>query len=130
ILGRISIIVELYQEDEAIASARIHTTANKQPVGEVKTGVVTKGARTQQFDVTHKVLPWEVLDEDIDFMLKLFHEKRRRLKILELTLAGRGDAPPPHILVEIEDLVTEIRELKRQISKDAPAAPSSDEAAD
>lgn len=46
----------------------------------------------------------------------LLEEKRKRLQKLEIQEAKLGDASPPHLTNEIEDLLSEIAELEKRIS--------------
>src|SRR5262249_51347753 len=109
------IVVELYQEDDEIGSARVQIIALAQLVGEVKISIVAQETALQGAGFNQ--LAVSGADEEVRFKGLLLREKQRRLEKLELQRAREGHDTESKILNEIEDLQDEIKELKQQMGQ-------------
>lgn len=101
-LGEISIVVTVYQEDDRLGSARIHTVAHEEIVGKVQIEVISHSIRGQ--DKTRK-----------EGIQRLITEHGRRLQILKEKEAVFGIDVPPNILIEIQDIEAEIARLEAEL---------------
>ena len=92
--GPISIIVTVYQQEDGLGSARVHTTAYEQVAG------------TVQVDISSRDLTDSVEQQIINLSRRL--DKLREIKAL------KGIDTEPHILIEIEDIEKELQALQAQ----------------
>jgi hypothetical protein len=116
-VGIIGIIVELYQEEDTIGSARVQTLASEQRVGAVEVNVVAQSL-SEVRQARQLTAHMKVTDNEVPFKQLLLREKQRRLDKLELHRARKGYNVEPEVLTEMEDLEGGINDLLDELSLD------------
>lgn len=92
--GKISIIVKIYQEDDWLGSARVHTQASSSEAGRIQVEVTSQEI----------INPMTSIEQQIEG----YH---RRLNILKNIQAKKGIDTEPHYIIEIEDIEEKLEEL-------------------
>jgi hypothetical protein len=114
-IGKISIIVELYQEVEWLGSARLHTTAQTVRAGSVEQELIVQSSgKVEAIQSTSMLIG---IGEDLSDLGLLILTHRRRLKALKLQQAIKGISVDPMIPIEIEDIEDQIATLEERRAK-------------
>lgn len=102
-VGIISIKVAVFQKNNWLGGARVQTVAQERVVGQVHVDVSSRSVSE--------------LETQKEWVEELIFEHSRRLHKLEVQQARYGISADPHILIEIEDIETEIATLEAKLKE-------------
>jgi DNA-binding HxlR family transcriptional regulator len=112
--GRLSIIVQLFQETFCLGSVRVATVVTGPKANPVQNFAPVVQAKQEISNIAS--IACAELNEDRNNIADLIRSHRRRLHILEEKQALQGINTPPDIILEIEDINEQMARLMKQLS--------------